>query len=230
MAIAMSNSINAKPFWPRPGRVRRRFRASPLVLLHFILSALSCSDFDIETPYRLSGCMMPPQLCRPIVPFAPFLREQASARPNPARHIEQKVSHRCHNGVSNSTKRITFGTQDAGEVNAHTALCHPKRPLPLLYPGRKDRRWLSRTAANAEAPNPIGLPVANGDRGGFGFPQAADFLSSQYSRLSANASQLASMMFSELPTVRHWWRPSPDSISTLTCDSVPALSSRMRTL
>ena len=30
------------------------------------------------------------------------------------------------------------------------------------------------------------------------------FLSSQYSRLSARASQLASMMLVELPTVLHW--------------------------
>gem|GEM_PF-3555394 len=58
----------------------------------------------------------------------------------------------------------------------------------------------------------------------------ADFLSSQYSRLSARASQLAWMMLLELPTVRHWFSPSLDSMSTLTCDSVPALSSRMRTL
>ena len=42
-----------------------------------------------------------------------------------------------------------------------------------------------------------------GDNPRIHWPQAPVFFSSQYSRLSASASQLASMMFSELPTVLH---------------------------
>src|SRR5512136_1601523 len=92
-------------------------------------------------------------------------------------------------------------------------------------PAREDvRRVLSDRRQRGESCHPTGIlaPAA--------WSQTADFFRSQYSRLSAKASQLASIMFSELPTVLHWCWPSPDSINTLTCDSVPALSSRMRTL
>jgi hypothetical protein len=56
------------------------------------------------------------------------------------------------------------------------------------------------------------------------------WLVSQYSRLSASASQDASMMLVELPTVRQRSVPSVDSIKTRTWDSVPVLSSRILTL
>ena len=55
-------------------------------------------------------------------------------------------------------------------------------------------------------------------------------LISQYSILSATASQLASMMLVELPTVRQFSLPSLDSMSTRTRDAVPEVSSRIRTL
>ena len=55
-------------------------------------------------------------------------------------------------------------------------------------------------------------------------------LMSQYSRLSAMASQLASIILAELPTVVHSSSPSVQAIRTLTWASVPAFSSRMRTL
>ena|GEM_PF-1371985 len=55
-------------------------------------------------------------------------------------------------------------------------------------------------------------------------------LCSQYSRLSASASQDASMMSVELPTVRQMWTPSVDSIKTRTDAIVPVVPSRMRTL
>jgi len=51
-----------------------------------------------------------------------------------------------------------------------------------------------------------------------------------YSRLSARACQLASMMLVELPTVLQARRPSLESISTRVCAAVPAPPSRMRTL
>src|SRR6059036_1528322 len=44
-----------------------------------------------------------------------------------------------------------------------------------------------------------------------------------YSMLSANACQLASMMFSETPTVPHFSLWSPDSMSTRTREAVPLL-------
>src|SRR3989449_6435145 len=51
-----------------------------------------------------------------------------------------------------------------------------------------------------------------------------------YSMLSANACQLASMMFSETPTVPHFSLWSPDSISTRTREAVPLLAAKTRTL
>ena len=56
------------------------------------------------------------------------------------------------------------------------------------------------------------------------------FLMSTYSRLSARACQLASMMLGELPTVLQTCWPSLESISTRVCAAVPASPSRMRTL
>ena len=43
-----------------------------------------------------------------------------------------------------------------------------------------------------------------------------DFFTNQYSRLSARASQLASIILAELPTALHSRSPSLDSMSTLT--------------
>ena len=48
--------------------------------------------------------------------------------------------------------------------------------------------------------------------------------------LSAKACQLASMMFSETPTVPHFSLWSPDSISTRTLEAVPWLAVSTRTL
>jgi hypothetical protein len=56
------------------------------------------------------------------------------------------------------------------------------------------------------------------------------FLMSTYSRLSARACQLASMMLGELPTVLQMRSPSLESINTRVCAAVPASPSRMRTL
>ena len=51
---------------------------------------------------------------------------------------------------------------------------------------------------------------------------AAYLWMSTYSRLSAKACQLASMMLGELPTVLHVCSPSLESISTRVCAAVPA--------
>src|SRR3990172_1744188 len=52
-------------------------------------------------------------------------------------------------------------------------------------------------------------------------PDCSLSLSSLNSILSASACQLASMIFSETPTVPHFRSLSPDSISTRTRDAVP---------
>jgi len=53
---------------------------------------------------------------------------------------------------------------------------------------------------------------------------------SQYSRASERASQLASMMLVEQPTVFQARLPSVDSMSTRTVEAVPWVSLTMRTL
>lgn len=74
------------------------------------------------------------------------------------------------------------------------------------------RPWqeIDRTAAAYIAPSPC--------------------LCSQYSRLSASASQEASITSVELPTVRQMCVPSVDSIRARTEAAVPPAPSRMRTL
>lgn len=54
--------------------------------------------------------------------------------------------------------------------------------------------------------------------------------SSLNSMLSTSACQLASMIFSETPTVPHFFKPSPDSIKTRTFEPVPSLAAKTRTL
>ncbi len=55
-------------------------------------------------------------------------------------------------------------------------------------------------------------------------------LNSLYSMLSAKACQLASIIFSETPTVDHFSLWSPDSINTRTLEPVPRLPDNTRTL
>ena len=91
---------------------------------------------------------------------------------------------------------------------------------------------------------PFGRPLAGGD----GSPKAGprrdrlvverqgplqpspSRVTRKYSRLSARAVQLASMMLPEEPTVCHWLRPSVDSISTRTTARVSCPRSTTRTL
>ncbi len=55
-------------------------------------------------------------------------------------------------------------------------------------------------------------------------------LKSLYSILSTSACQLASITFSDTPTVPHLFFPSPDSISTRTRAAVPSAAVKTRTL
>lgn len=61
-------------------------------------------------------------------------------------------------------------------------------------------------------------------------PWLSNAFSRAYSRLSASACQLASMMLLELPTVLHVCSPSLESMSTRVSAAVPASPSTMRTL
>lgn len=134
------------------------------------------------------------------------------------------MAERYHNTITTVSQMAPnvsqFGLKTlAGRESRHLdATTSQHGPLPSLHLRGEDVRRVS-----SRPPTRRITPAA-------AWSQTADFFSSQYSRLSAKASQLASIIFSELPTVLHWCWPSPDSINTRTCDSVPALSSRMRTL
>lgn len=85
---------------------------------------------------------------------------------------------------------------------------------------RNDKRIPTTTPPTNINPNPP-LPYPSTPTAASSPALPTPARASQYSRLSASASQLASMMFSDDPTVRQTPRPSVDSISTRTTEPVP---------
>jgi hypothetical protein len=97
----------------------------------------------------------------------------------------------------------------------------PALPEPSPTPTPGPSPWHGKGAIELCSP----LPLEGEGGEGYGYPRMM-----AYSRLSASASQLASMMLGELPTVVHESRPSPVSISTRVIAAVPLAPSTTRTL